>query len=223
MSILIDQVIRSRRKTVSLIIQSDGKLSVRAPLRMSEAHILEFVQNHADWIRKHQSKIIAHLPSPTKQFVDGEIFLFLGNECPLTIVSRREPPILFSGNKFQLAKSQLPNARNVFTVWFKTQAKRLISQRVTLLSKQNKFYFKKIRITSARTRWGSCSSIGTLSFTWKLIMAPPEIIDYVVTHELVHTEIKNHSKKFWGKLGEILPGYKEHVRWLKQNGKYLNL
>jgi predicted metal-dependent hydrolase len=223
MSIHIDQIIHSKRKTVSLIIQSDGKLTVRAPLRMSEVHILEFVQNHADWIRKHQAQIIAHPPSPAKQYIDGELFLFLGKEYPLTISSHRRPLVSFSGQKFLLEKSQFPNARRLFTIWYKAQSRRVISQRVAYFSKQNKFSYKKIRISSARTRWGSCSSNGTLSFTWKLIMAPPEIIDYVVIHELVHTQIKNHSKKFWGKLGEILVDYKAQVQWLKQNGKNLHL
>ncbi len=223
MAIFIDQIIHTRRKTVSLVIQSNGKLTVRAPVRMSEAMILEFVQNHSDWILKHQARIIAHPPSPVKQFIEGDLFLFLGKEYPLTIDSGGKPPILFCGKKFHLAKSQLSNARHEFTLWYKTQARKVISQRVTLLSKENDFSYQKIRISSARTRWGSCSSNGTLSFTWKLIMAPTEVIDYVVTHELVHTIIKNHSNNFWVKLGEILPGYKTHVRWLKQNGKYLTL
>jgi len=78
-----------------------------------------------------------------------------------------------------------------------------------------------IRISSARTRWGSCSSRGTLSFTYRLVMAPPDVVDYVVLHELVHTQIHNHSKTFWNKVAKLMPDYKPRLAWLKKNGKYL--
>jgi predicted metal-dependent hydrolase len=190
---------------------------------MSKAHIDKFIQDHADWIRKHQAQASALPPVQVKNFISGEYFLFLGKEYPLIITSQQKPSLVFSGFEFHLTKFQLSNARQVFTLWYKAQARRVISQRVVFNAKHNYFTYQKIRISSARTRWGSCSSNGTLSFTWRLVMAPPEVLDYVVLHELVHTKIKNHSRLFWEKLGEILPDYKVHVRWLKQNGKYLNI
>ena len=223
MSIQIDNLIHSKRKTVSLIIQPDGKLTVRAPQRMSEVQIREFVRSHEDWIRKNQTRVKASPPLPKKHFTDGELFLFLGKEYPLTIVSHQRLPLILSDSKFQLANSNLPIARLVFANWYKIQARKVISGRVDFLAKHNKFVHGKIRISSARARWGSCSSSGTLSFTWRLVMAPLEILDYVVLHELVHTQIKNHSKLFWRGLGEILPEYKKSVHWLKLNGKYLTL
>jgi predicted metal-dependent hydrolase len=87
----------------------------------------------------------------------------------------------------------------------------------------NGFAWKQIRISSARTRWGSCSTTGNLSFTWRLVLAPLEVIDYVVIHELVHTTIKNHSPAFWHRVAEIMPGYKQQVTWLKRNGRFLSL
>ena len=223
MPISIDHLIHSRRKTVALIIQHDGTLTVRAPLRISDVHIQEFVQNHAEWIREKQAQAKASPPPLQKHFVDGETFLYLGKEYPLTIVAHQRSALTFSGYKFQLANSNLPKARQVFIRWYKAQALRVISERVAFHAKRNKFTHQKIRISSARTRWGSCSTNGTLSFTWRLVLAPPEIVDYVVFHELVHTQIRNHSKAFWQKVGEILPEYKKRVRWLKQNGKYLTL
>lgn len=223
MPIPIDHLIHSRRKTISLAIQPDGTLTVRAPLRMSEIYIREFVQNHAKWIRKHQAQAIASPPTPVKHYLDGELFLYLGKEYPLTIVEPRKPALAFNGYQFNLAFYNLLKARQVFVLWYKAQARTVISERVAFHAKLNKFTYQKIHISSARTRWGSCSANGTLSFTWRLVMAPLEILDYVVVHELVHTQIKNHSRKFWQGLAEILPEYKTHVRWLKQNGKYLTL
>jgi predicted metal-dependent hydrolase len=223
MSIPVDRIVHSKRKTVSLIIQPDGKLIVRAPLRMSEGQILDFVRTHEGWIINNQARVKASPPPPGKHFIPGEYFLYLGTEYPLAIVQHQRSALTFSGSRFILSNSNLPNASQRFSNWYKTQARMVISNRVALLARLNKFKYTKLRISSARTRWGSCSTNGTLSFTWRLVMAPLEIVDYVVLHELVHTQIKNHSKTFWRRLEEISPGYKTDVRWLKQNSKYLTL
>jgi predicted metal-dependent hydrolase len=85
------------------------------------------------------------------------------------------------------------------------------------------FQYKKIGITSAQTRWGSCSANGSLNFSWRLILAPMEAVDYVVVHELVHTVHHNHSRRFWQKVGKIMPDYKERRKWLRKNGQRLIL
>ncbi len=223
MSIPIDHLIHSKRKTVAVIIQRDGTLMVRAPLRMSEVHIREFVQNHAEWIRKKQAQVKASPPPPKKHYVDGETFLFMGKEYPLTLVAHQRSALTFNGAEFHLAKPYLPQARQVFIRWYKVQALVEISERVVFHAKQNKYTYRKIRISSARTRWGSCSTNGTLSFTWRLVLAPPEVIDYVVLHELAHTQIRNHSPKFWHRVAEIMPEFKRYVSWLKKNGRFLTL
>jgi predicted metal-dependent hydrolase len=223
MSISIDKLIHTRRKTISLTILPDGKLTVRAPLRMSEVQILDFVRTYEEWIRKNQARIKSYSPPPIKHFIEGEFFLYLGVEYPLTVVSHQRPALILSNPRFNLAYSNLQKARQTFNNWYKTQARIVISKRVVLLARQNRFTYAKIRISSARTRWGSCSTNGTISFTWRLVMAPPDIVDYVVLHELLHTQIKNHSKTFWRKMGAISPNNKKHVHWLKQNGKYLTL
>jgi predicted metal-dependent hydrolase len=223
MTIPIDDLFRSRRKTISLIIQPDGKLTVRAPQRMTQIQIMEFVRTHEDWIRINQARVKTSPPPPEKVFREGEFFLYLGKEYPLSIISHQRPALIFENSRFHLSGLNLPGARHVFIKWYKSQARLIISKRVEYLAAKHKFAYKKIWISSARTRWGSCSTTGTLSFTWRLVMAPPDILDYVVLHELVHIRIKNHSKSFWHRLGELLPGYKTKVHWLKQNGKFLTL
>ncbi|MEW6094423.1 MAG: SprT family zinc-dependent metalloprotease [Chloroflexota bacterium] len=223
MPLIIDHLIRSRRKTIALVVERDGRLTVRAPLGMPEAHIREFVEKHTDWVAKHQKRAQKHAPPPPKQFTDGETFLYQGQVYPLTIIPPQRLALTFDGAAFRLAKSALPKAKEAFVRWYKKQAMEAFAQRAGLLAKRHGFTYQKIRISSARTRWGSCSSRGILSFTYRLLMAPPEVADYVIVHELVHTKIKNHSKSFWRRVGEIMPEYKMHVRWLRQNGKYLTL
>jgi predicted metal-dependent hydrolase len=221
MSILIDRLVRSRRKTVALIVERDGSLTVRAPLRMAEARIRTFVESHSEWIAKKQIRARVASPFSPKHYTDGDMFLFLGQSYPLTIVPHQRPALTNNGAAFRLAKSALPKAEGTFTRWYKQQAALLLSERVLAFAGKFGFKYKKIRISSARTRWGSCSSRGTLSFTYRLIMAPPDVQDYVVLHELVHTQVRNHSKTFWNRLGELMPDYKSRLNWLKKNGKFL--
>ena len=221
MSISLGRLIRSRRKTIALIVERDGSVTVRAPLRMSEARILDFVESHRDWIDRNQARVLSAGPMPSKSYMQGELFLFLGKTFPLNILPRQRPALTFDGENFKMSESALPKAEAAFIHWYKAQAAAFILERASALALKHGFHYQKIRISSARTRWGSCSSRGTISFTYRLIMAPPEVVDYVIMHELVHIQIHNHSRKFWGRLEELIPGYKNQLSWLKQNGKYL--
>ncbi|MGB8213107.1 MAG: SprT family zinc-dependent metalloprotease [Anaerolineales bacterium] len=221
MSIPIDKLVRSRRRTVAIVIERDGTLTVRAPLRLAEARIREFVESHAGWIAKNQARRLVAAPPPPKRYVAGETFFYLGQLYPLSIVPSQRPALTFDGAGFRLAQSALPKAGEAFVRWYKGQAALLLQERVPALAGKYGFHYEKIRISSARTRWGSCSSRGTLSFTYRLVMAPPEVLDYVILHELVHTRIQNHSKTFWNRVAELMPDYKGRLDWLKKNGKFL--
>ena len=221
MSIPIDRLVRSRRKTVAIVIERDGRVTVRAQLRLSELRIQAFVEAHAGWITKTLARLQAAPSATIHRYVDGESFLYLGQAYPLYLVPARHPALAFDGVAFRLARSSLAKAQETFARWYKQQARLFLSERVSTLAGEHAFHYQKIRISSARTRWGSCSSRGTLSFTYRLVMAPAEVLDYVVLHELVHTQIKNHSKTFWNKVGELMPDYRRRLAWLKKNGKYL--
>jgi predicted metal-dependent hydrolase len=125
--------------------------------------------------------------------------------------------------QFLLARTSHSKARQVFTRWYKEQAMQVITSRVHFFIERLGVSCPIIRITSARTRWGSCSFKGTLSFTWRLVMAPLDIIDYVVLHELVHLKHKNHSKAFWLNVQAYMPDFNERRNWLKENGYLLSL
>jgi predicted metal-dependent hydrolase len=222
MPITIDRLVRSRRKTISLIVEKDGTLTIRAPLRMAEARIHDFMETHADWIVKHQAKARAARPF-LHRYESGEEFLFLGQPYPLRIVSHQRSKLDFNGREFTLAISALPKAKEAFSAWYKEQARSLLTVRVAAQAQVHGFKYKRIRISSARTRWGSCSTTGTLSFTYRLIMAPQEVVDYVVLHELIHTKVKNHSRNFWNNVARLMPDYKRRYIWLKKNGQQLSL
>ena len=222
MPVKIDQFVRSRRRTIAIQIRPDGTVIVRAPLRAAEKQVRDFVESKAGWIERKRSEARQHAALPAKQFRVGERFLFLGQEYPLVLADGQRAALRFDG-QFALSRRALSRAPQVFEKWYKAQALRVLSERVSHFSAKHNFRPGRIRISSARTRWGSCSSKGTLSFTWRLVMAPPEVIDYVVLHELVHLKVKNHSRTFWDGVATLMPDYKRQVDWLKKNGRALTL
>lgn len=222
MPIEVNQLIRSKRKTLALIVKADGSLIVRAPLRASEKSIREFVEGNAKWIEKKRTEALACFSTVPKQYVPGEMFLYLGSAYPLEIVKGQRKPLLLDGC-FKLAQGARSNARLVFEHWYREQAKQILIERVHLYACQYGLQYKKIGITSARTRWGSCGVNGSLNFSWRLILAPLEVVDYVVVHELVHTVFHNHSRRFWKRVEKIMPDYKEHRKWLQRDGQQLML
>ncbi|HRD01589.1 MAG TPA: SprT family zinc-dependent metalloprotease [Candidatus Saccharicenans sp.] len=218
------KVVRSSRRTVSLEINPHGGLMVRAPHGLDISVIDDILKRHRPWIRKKlaEARKRQELFQPRK-FEEGEKFFWLGKEYPLKIAGRARPSLVFTGESFELSASFRASARQLFEAWFKEQARTYLTSRARTISQKTGFKYKKLRISSASTRWGSCSARGTISLVWRLMMAPPEIIDYLIVHELAHTEEKNHSPAFWQLVAEFVPDYKERRRWLRANGFRLNL
>jgi len=219
--IQIDKFVRSKRRTLSLIVESDGSLTVRAPLGMREADIRRLIEEKIDWIQRKQAKARKEAVRP-HQFIDGETLPYLGREVPLCLVRDQRPALILDG-RFKLVRSAQSRAESVFEAWYKKQARIVLMERVVFFANKYGFEVTKIRISSARTRWGSCSRKGTLNFTWRLVMAPPDVIDYVVVHELCHLRELNHSPAFWAQVEAILPDYKPKRKWLKVNSTNLHL
>lgn len=224
MDIRIEQIIRTNRKTIALQITEDGALIVRAPFSVSDETIMRVIYKHRDWIKEKKKQMEARDPKfVPKEFVNGEGFLFLGRYYRLQIVDNQEEPLKFENNRFLLSKEALPKAKEVFIDWYKKMAYEKISERVEWYASLSGIKYKKVNITNAQKRWGSCSPNGNLNFSWRLIMAPLSVIDYVVVHELAHIEIKNHSKAFWNKVKVLMPNYEKCKEWLKLNGYLLRL
>jgi len=222
-TLLAYTLIRSRRKTVALIVQGSGSLVVRAPLRLARRTIDQFVASKAEWIDKHRQAVKAHPEAPpAHRYAASELFWFLGQRYPLEIVPSTAAPLLeLKDGKFRLAARAVPRAAAVFETWYRRQARLVLSERVALRAAFHMLTVSGLRISSARTRWGSCSSRGSLSFTWRLVLAPMEVVDYVIVHELAHLQVHNHSPAFWKEVASLMPDYAPRKQWLKLNGRIL--
>ncbi|MDD1701476.1 MAG: M48 family metallopeptidase [Methanoregula sp.] len=213
-------IVRSRRRTISLEITPDAALVVRVPLRTPESYIAGFITEKQDWIEKKMAEVRSRPVAGKKQFVNGEPFLFLGTVYPLVVLPGSDAPVSL-GKSFFIGERCLPHAREFFRAWYVEKADVIVPARVAGFAAILDYRPKKIRISDTRRRWASCSTSGTLSFCWRLILAPPEVIDYVIVHELVHMRQPDHSPRFWEKVQEAMPEYRRHREWLRSNERLL--
>lgn len=212
------QIIRSKRKTLSLQINQNAELIIRAPQRITEEEIQSFVNEKSRWIEGKQKEIKSRI-SEKHTYRDGELFLYLGNQYPLSI-SKLNKGFTFSGERF-VVNEVCRDKSSAFEQWYKQQFSEVILPRVYYFAKQHKLQFNEVRLKKQKTLWGSCSSSNNLNFNYLLMMAPMQVIDYVIVHELSHTIHKDHSNRFWALVESILPDYKLANKWLKDNGHKL--
>jgi len=221
-------VIRSRRrkKTLSIQVEKDGTVLVRVPLRVVQADIDRFLKEKKQWLLRaigRQQK--QNHDRPARAFIPGEWFDYLGGTYPLQIGERNDPgdALTFTGREFLLRRDALGGVRVLFHLWYQKQARVHLDDRVRRFSGLLGLSPAGVVVHNARSRWGSCSPEDRVRFTWRLIMAPPEIIDYVVVHELCHMKIRDHSRDYWGLVQSVLPDYKKRRAWLKDHGHLLTL
>ena len=220
--IKIDRIIRSGRKTYGMEINKKGELIVRVPNRASDKAIHKMLDKKKKWILSKQELVRKRCEQKRpREFAEGEEFLYLGNNYKLYVLDRNRTHIHFKDNCFVLSRDAIERAESIFTRWYRQQAHKIFLERTKHYSSAAGIRYNRISIKDTRTRWGSCSGRDNLNFNWHLVMAPLNIIDYVVVHELSHIEEKNHSKKFWDKVISIMPDYKNHRNWLKENGHSL--
>ena len=215
---LIDYIlIRSKRKTLSLQINTHAKLVVRCPQKLSIKEVESFIADKSRWIEKKQRSLQSqqiHAPN----YNIGEQFLYLGNQYPLTHNITQNFKLDFDGKVFSLKS----DGQLAFHTWYKVAFKKIALPRLDYYADTYQFKYQQVRLKAQKTLWGSCSSVNNINLNYLLIQAPISVIDYVIVHELSHTKIKNHSKDFWQLVESILPNYKASKSWLKENSYKLH-
>lgn len=223
---------RTKRKTVGIIIDCNGKVKVHAPFRVSEKQVCEAVQKKADWILRKVYEIKERNSLACRQFDSGEKFLYLGKEYTLEVVKKdlgksevfiQDDTIAVYIPKGLYAESRKQEIKEALTKWYRQHFAEIAEERINKYSLQLKAAPCKVVIKDQKTRWGSCSKKGNINLNWRLVMAPIDIIDYVVVHELCHLKVMNHSKDFWNLVASVLPNHHESRKWLKANGNRLGI
>lgn len=210
------QLERRQRRTVGLKITKSG-LVIHAPKRISQLQLEGIILQKADWVLRKLASVTAN-KIPEIQWQHGEQLLFLGNPITLTVEHNlRSKAVEYEPGVLQLA---MPNheaslvARKVVQ-WYKKQAIIDFTRRLEIFSSKLEVEFTSLTLSNAASRWGSCNSKKEIRLNWRLLQAPPHIINYVVCHELAHIKEMNHSAKFWAAVASIFPDYKLAEKELK--------
>ena len=215
-----DKIIRSSRKTLCVSVDSLGQVTVRAPLRCSDERIFAFLQAKSAWIEKHQAQRAgakSHLPTDS---LDGFSMLLLGKEYVLRLYDGENIRIDGETHTLFLPKKQ---AKDRLVKWLKENALRIFTQESERIARATGLCYKEIKLSTAKKKWGSCDGDNLIRYSFRLIYAPKEMIEYVVLHELCHSKQKNHSKAFWALVEKYMPDWKQRRSWLKKHGYLLQI
>ncbi|MHB8071374.1 MAG: M48 family metallopeptidase [Candidatus Cryosericum sp.] len=218
-------LVRSRRRTIGLEIRPDATLVVRAPARAPIWFVESVLQQKAGWIAAKLALTRSRASLvPKHDFLTGECFPYLGQDWPFVVVAFQREPLTFdSKTGFTLDVAAFDRGEVVFEEWYRARAHELLADRMRHYAPMMGVPVPRLCITGAERRWGSCSTSGTVSFAWRLVMAPMDVVDYVVVHELAHLREMNHSARFWAVVASVMPDYDERRRWLHEHGSMLTI
>jgi len=229
---------RSSRAKRARIVVTIEKVELVAPIRMSEKSLRQFAADKQQWIRETQKRIrnksSARKPLFPELYEQGSRLLYLDNYYELTLKFTAHKKIEFECNQamianipkeFQKYDAKVLSAllQSAYIDWLKQQALKKVMLAVSIYSPLYQLHAKSIRVRAQKSRWGSCGIHNDIYMNWLLILAPIEVLDYVVIHEICHISQRNHSVKFWDLVARHCPSYKKHRLWLKQHGTNLIL
>lgn len=206
------EIVRQKRKTLSLVVTRDGRVEARAPLHMKTEDILKFAEEKRDWIERKLQEMQARI-NPEKKYVDGEIFEVLGKEYILTFYDGDRIGLL--DDKLYFPKKYQSECKNRLGGWYKIHAKSVLKKFLDEESVRLGLSYGKFRVSTAKTRWGSCSGKNDICLNYRLMSAPEYVIRAVCAHELCHVAHKNHGKDYKRMLKSVSPYDKVADRWLK--------
>ena len=230
---------RSQRAKKTRIVVTAEKIEVVAPLRVSARKIHAFVESQQDWIVAATDKIVAKKQKISRLspefYTDGIAIPYQGKQTRISLKSHalnsgtlKKVKIEFNEQQLNIylpAKYEGENNSELIRLslidWMKKQAFKTVNEYVVLHTHKYNLTPRYIKIKTQKSRWGSCGIHNDINLNWLLMLAPPEVMEYVVVHELCHIKERNHSARFWQLLAAHLPDYQRQRNWLRQNGMSL--
>ncbi len=219
-----------RRKTIEITIDPHEGVLVAAPVRVSPARIKSVVQDRAEWIVRKISESASE-PRP-REFVSGETIPYLGRQVKMFVEPSKgkRATLKFDHWSFRIqapaalaGKRRRSLIRSELIAWYLLRAEDRMQRLVDYWRPILDVEPTRVLIRDQKRRWGSCSTNGTLRFNWRIVMAQPPLIDYLVVHEMLHLKTPNHSRGYWREFGRTMPDYEVRRRRLKEIGPSLNV
>lgn len=215
---------KSNRKTVSIFVERDGSVSARVPQSLSDDEIqavlkrktYQIFKNIAEWEQLNFKKT-------NREYVNGQSFMYLGRNYRLKISEDAPKKLSLKNGYFILSDALKHKAKELFIEFYKEKLNEKIPPIILKYKDQLDVQPNEIKIMELQNRWASCTMKGNVNFHWKCAMAPIDVLNYIVAHELTHLIHPNHTQDFWNELDKIKPNYLGHIEWLKQNGAGMDL
>jgi predicted metal-dependent hydrolase len=218
----------TRARRARILVDANG-VEVVVPQRFPLREVEPFVRAKEPWIERTLQRLRESADAfPPAQLHDGGQVPYLGERLELRVrvePGRTRPHVARRGPVLHVAVSApgVEPLRDALERWYRRQARAEVAPRLDGATARAGTPYAGLQIRGQRTRWASCSTGGAMSFNWRLLLAPPAILDYVVEHEVVHLEVMDHSQRFWRLLATRVPAWREHERWLRRHGHLLRL
>lgn len=219
-----------RKKTV-LSIEPSGFVKVKAPKGSDEALLMKAIEDRGEWIVQQLSHL-EQLPKPfeepaKKEFMEGELFLYQGKPYPIAVIEDFEAvkcSVAFNGKQLTVSTQKMEEkaVRDALQRFYIRECRQILLKRIAFFQPNFKVKPSSVEVQDTPTKWGQCSSQRRLVFNWKLIMAPPEVLDYIVVHEMCHLVHMNHDRSFWRLVGKLKPDHEICSVWLEKHGHHMD-
>ncbi|MCK9175249.1 MAG: M48 family metallopeptidase [Desulforhopalus sp.] len=219
----------SSRKTTDIVIERDGKLVVRSPLHYSPEQVDAVVESKRMWIYRNLAEWKdLNITAVTREWVNGETFLYLGCAYRLTLVTDQKSSLKLKNGRFCLSRNVIEQggteaAKAIFEHFYTDKGQQRFANRIAYFAPRTGVEVAGIKVKEMGYRWASFGRNSVINFHWKCMMAPPKIIDYIVVHELCHFYQRNHSDAFWNEVDKVMPDWKERKEWLRKHGASLDV
>ena len=209
----------ARRRTMQITVERDGSLVLSAPRNVDEARLRAFVLDKRFWIyTKLAQKDRLLRAAPSKAFVGGEGFLYLGRSHRLKLVDNQDVALKLASGRFCLRRDAVAEGRDHFIRWYSERARPWLARQVTEHQQRMEVAPAGVKVQELGYRWGSCGKGDWLYFHWKAILLPPRIAEYVVVHEMAHLHEPHHTPAFWMRVERAMPDFERRKTWLAEHG-----
>lgn len=215
------RVIYSNRHTIGLSVERDRSVVVRAPSGTPEEAIRQAVEAKRLWLYEKLNSSQKYPPKPArKEFVTGETLLYLGRHYRLEVTDDDEPGVRFQ-SRFYISIRHKADAGRLLRDWYMARAQVKLVPKVAEYATAMGVAYDRIMISDLKVRWASCTPKNNLNFNWRIIKAPPFVVDYLIVHELAHLLEPNHTARFWNIIAVQIPHYTLAKEWLREHGATL--
>ena len=207
-----------RRKTLQITVDRDGGLILSAPTDVPDSALDAFVRDKRFWVyTKLAETEELRRTAPAEEYRSGEGFPYLGRNYRLLLVSEQEAPVKLEHGRFKMRRDFATDGRSHMVRWYADHARPWLTKRTRHVAQRVRVEPADVVVQDLGYRWGSCGKGGSLYFHWKSILLPPPIVDYILTHELVHLHEAHHTPDFWRRLERAMPDFAARKQWLAEN------